>query len=117
MNCYAFIPRFGLICGLFCAVVPAGVRAAPPAESQEKGDTESVEKKPAAPKPPAFNDPKEAGLDYALQGEYAGQVGYEKGQANVGFQVIAQGNGEFHGVFYYGGLPGAGWDKKIKYES
>src|SRR5581483_3678820 len=99
------------------AVVSAGVEAAPPGEAQQKGDAKPAEQKPAAAKPSAFNDPKEAGLDYALQGEYAGQVSYEKGQANVGFQVIAQGNGEFRGVFYYGGLPGAGWDKKIKYES
>lgn len=115
MNFKALV--LGLSFGMLCAVVPEAVRAAPPAESQPQGDTNSVEKKPAAPKPPAFNDPKEAGLDYALQGEYAGQLSYEKGEINIGFQVIAQGNGQFRGVFYYGGLPGAGWDKKIKHES
>lgn len=112
-----FVRRIGLLCGLFYALVAAAVQAAPPTEAQQKGDTKSVEKQPAAPKPPAFKDPREAGLDYALQGEYVGQVSYEKGQATVAFQVIAQGDGEFHGVFYYGGLPGAGWDKKIKYET
>jgi hypothetical protein len=99
----------GLLCGLFGASVPT-------AEAQQTADAKPAAK-PAPPKPQTFNDPKEAGLDYALQGEYAGQVSYEKGQANVGFQVIALGDGQFQGVFYYGGLPGAGWDKKTKFES
>jgi len=113
MNLYGFV--LGLTCGLLCAVVLADARQPP-------GDAKSAEQKPAAPKPTAskpavFNDPQAAGLDYALQGEYAGQVSYEKGQAKIGFQVIALGGGAFQGVFYYGGLPGDGWDKKTKFES
>lgn len=111
MNFNAFALSVGVICALACGAIPAGVRAAPPAESQQKQDTSPADK------PAVFTDPKEAGLDYALQGEYAGQLSYEKGEVKVGFQVIARGNSEFRGVFYYGGLPGAGWDKKIKYES
>jgi hypothetical protein len=103
---------------LLYAGSPAGVRAADPAKAADgKPTTKAAEKKPAAPKPPAYLDAKEAGPDFALQGEYTGKVSYDKGQADVGFQVIALGDGEFRGVFYYGGLPGAGWDKLIKYEA
>jgi hypothetical protein len=51
---------------------------------------------------PSFTDPETAGLDYALQGEYASPV--------AGAQVIALGEGAFRAVNYAGGLPGAGWD-------
>ncbi len=112
MNFNAFIPRLGIICGLSCVIFPVGIQADPSPGVQQKDGSKS-----AAARQPVFTDPKEVGLDYSLQGEYAGQLSYEKGQVNIGFQVIALGNGEFHGVFYYGGLPGAGWDKKIKYES
>jgi len=102
-------------------VVATAGAAEPPSLDRVKvlppGDAGSAARKPAAPKPMVINDPQAAGLDYSLQGEYAGQVSYERGQAKIGFQVIALGGGEFHGVFYYGGLPGAGWDKKIKFES
>jgi hypothetical protein len=126
MNRYPFAVRTGLVCALSCALVSAGLQAAPPAEAPRKA-TPRTNDKPAEAKQPApkqsaappqtFNDPKQAGRDYALQGEYAGEVSYEKGSAKVGFQLIALGNDQFHGVFYYGGLPGAGWDKKLKFEA
>jgi hypothetical protein len=61
---------------------------------------------------PTFLDPKDAGPDYVAQGEYVGAVGDER----VGVQVIALGDGKFHGVLYHGGLPGAGWDGGEKIE-
>lgn len=46
------------------------------------------------------------GADFAVQGEYTGTVS----EAEMGVQIIALGGGEFDGVVYPGGLPGAGWE-------
>jgi hypothetical protein len=46
-----------------------------------------------------FTDPAAAGVDFQLQGEYAGE--------NCGAQVIALGEGKFHLVGWDSGLPGA----------
>jgi hypothetical protein len=55
-----------------------------------------------------FTDPANAGPDYALQGEYAGE--------KSGAQVIALGNGKFHVVGWEGGLPGTSDDVEKKVE-
>ncbi len=55
---------------------------------------------------PVITDPAKVDADYALQGEYAGEIG---GQP-FGAQVIAMGGGQFTGLAYQGGLPGLGWD-------
>lgn len=62
----------------------------------------------------AFTDPAEAGPDFADQGEYAGQVETDSGPQKYGAQLIALGDGKFHGVGYRGGLPGDGWDGSPK---
>ncbi len=68
-------------------------------------------------KPPvAFTNPKKAGPDFAVQGEYLGQITTDEGKFQHGVQVIALGNGKFRAVAYQGGLPGAGWDKSEKIE-
>ncbi len=61
---------------------------------------------PAAPKPKAFTDPAQAGDDFAIQGEYVGDIDGK----TYGVQIWAQGGGKFEAVSHLGGLPGAGWD-------
>lgn len=59
---------------------------------------------------PVYIDPANAGEDYAVQGEYVGELPTENGRQMFGVQVIARGKGQFEAVAYGGGLPGAGWN-------
>lgn len=58
-----------------------------------------------------YTDPKDAGEDYAFQGEYLGNAEIEGQDMAIGAQVIALGDGKFEIVGYFGGLPGDGWSR------
>jgi len=64
----------------------------------------------------AITDPAQAGPDFAVQGEYVGQVQTDEGPKALGVQIVALGEGKFHAVAYEGGLPGAGWVGSEKIE-
>ncbi|MCA9266824.1 MAG: hypothetical protein KDA41_00055, partial [Planctomycetales bacterium] len=73
--------------------------AAPPAK------TVAEPPKAAAPAAPQVD------ADFALQGEYMGQVASGRHAGRVGLQVVALGEGKFDAVVYAGGLPGNGWSR------
>ena len=58
----------------------------------------------------AYLDAAEAGIEFALQGEYAGGFKTGDGEVRIGVQVIAEGQNTLAWVAYIGGLPGDGWD-------
>jgi hypothetical protein len=60
-----------------------------------------------------YTNPEHVDADFAYQGEYTGTVSQpDGGQAKLGAQVRALGDGVFRTMFYAGGLPGDGWDGK-----
>ncbi|MEM1227464.1 MAG: DUF1080 domain-containing protein [Planctomycetota bacterium] len=61
-------------------------------------------------KGPAFTSPEEAGIDFTIQGEYSGDLGFGDDAEKYGVQLIALGEGKFQVVGYHGGLPGDGWN-------
>lgn len=64
---------------------------------------------------PTYADPiaATADPDFAVQGEYIGELDTGFGALKTGARVIALGKGKFHTVLYLGGLPGDGWNKEI----
>lgn len=70
-----------------------------------------------------ITDAAKAGPDYAIQGEYIGEFNLGDGvDQKFGLQVISvgkddQGKPKYHGIAYFGGLPGDGWDGFGKLET
>ena len=54
-------------------------------------------------------DVAQAGADYKVQGEYAGEITTADGKKKFGAQIMALGGATFRAVYYFGGLPGDGW--------
>ena len=84
----------GLIAGLAALAVAA--------------DDKPKDKPPMKPADVAIN-PAQAGPDFALQGEYAGELASKE---KLGVQVLANGDGAFTARMLRGGLPGDGWNGK-----
>lgn len=69
-------------------------------------------------KPETITDASKAGPDYAVQGEYVGEFNLGDGvDQKFGLQVISLGDNKYHGIAYFGGLPGDGWDGFGKLET
>ncbi len=67
---------------------------------------------------PTIVDVKDAGADYAVQGEYLGEAKLANGATlKIGAQVAALGAGKFALTLLPGGLPGDGWDNQTKFEA
>ena len=62
----------------------------------------------AADKKRSYTNPKEVDADYAIQGEYSGELGADN--EKFGMQLIARGAGKFDAYSFSGGLPGDGFD-------
>lgn len=64
---------------------------------------------------PTYDDPLAATADpdFAIQGDYIGELDTGLGAIKTGARVISLGKGKFHTVLYLGGLPGEGWNKEI----
>ena len=76
-----------------------------------------AEPQQTAASPAAVTDPAQAGHDFAVQGDWVGTAPYKGKDVKYGVQIIALGEGKFHGIGYYGGLPSDGWDTKTKLEA
>ncbi|MBI5760503.1 MAG: DUF1080 domain-containing protein [Planctomycetales bacterium] len=76
----------------------------------------AADEKPASPAKIVVDDPANVkDRDFAVQGEYTGEIKTEDGPKKFGVQVVAKGGGKFQSVGYMGGLPGDGWNRTEKF--
>ena len=100
--------------GLLIAPLRAAEPAARPAAAPQKVDAAAA--KAQAVKGQAL-DPAKAGPDFAVQGEYVGEIAATNADpaTPIAAQIASLGGGNFAGAFYIGGLPGAGWDGEHRF--
>jgi hypothetical protein len=72
------------------------------------------DKKPENKQNSAVTDAAKGGEDFAIQGEYSGELERRGKKRKFGLQIIALGDGAFNAVGYFDGLPGDGWDQTNK---
>jgi len=95
MKMFSCSARRALVFGASLAVAVCGWSSAVVAADDDKNG-------------PTFTDPKNAGPEYAFQGEFKGAIEADNNRT-WGAQVIALGKGKFRAVGYPGGLPGDGY--------
>jgi hypothetical protein len=69
---------------------------------------------PAEEKRVPLTDPAKADADFAIQGEYTGEMLRDEKAVKVAVQVVALGEGKFRAFAYTGGLPGEVSSEKHK---
>lgn len=93
-----------LAAAMLSAVVAVSVASGAAALTTAADDAAAKSGKIVVDDPAKVTDP-----DFAVQGEYAGQLIIDGAMLKHGAQVIALGDGQFRITGYPGGLPGDGW--------